>query len=213
MGKNPDDFWVAVVDGRVDDIVTLIRKGADVNTIFNDDEPILFTAIIKGNLEVVKILINAGSNVNCKVRGAPIVFEVLRLCQDSFTVEVLQILLNAGANTKIKFNGMSLIEKAVLNNNKIMAVEVILRSGVDPNSKIYHGMSLILSAILESNKPLVEVLIRCGANVNVVKKSFLLPAMYPLDHAIAQKDWEIASMLFKSGAKTSIENFDLRKLM
>eukprot|EP00562_Extubocellulus_spinifer_P004889 CAMPEP_0178535442 /NCGR_PEP_ID=MMETSP0696-20121128/35547_1 /TAXON_ID=265572 /ORGANISM="Extubocellulus spinifer, Strain CCMP396" /LENGTH=149 /DNA_ID=CAMNT_0020167581 /DNA_START=406 /DNA_END=856 /DNA_ORIENTATION=- len=54
----------AAYDGRVDDVRSLLRRGANIHAVDKWGETPLHKASIKGHDEVAKMLLDAGANVN-----------------------------------------------------------------------------------------------------------------------------------------------------
>ena len=60
------DFNTAVRTGRVDEVKALLNKGADANTIDYYDGPVMIPAAERGYVEIVRLLIDRGSNVDAE---------------------------------------------------------------------------------------------------------------------------------------------------
>ncbi|CAN5529007.1 hypothetical protein BH20ACI3_BH20ACI3_20730 [soil metagenome] len=71
LAQNPkeelnEQFWEAVRNGKVAEVVALLDKGADVNAKFRYGTTALFKAAERGHTEVVKVLIARGADVSVK---------------------------------------------------------------------------------------------------------------------------------------------------
>ena len=54
----------AIGKRRADIVQALIAAGADVNAVDGSSEPLLYGAVVDGDIDTVRVLINAGANVN-----------------------------------------------------------------------------------------------------------------------------------------------------
>ena len=105
-------IFTAAYLGREQELVLLIEAGADPNpptaadvsdpqqaAALMEDTP-LCGAIVKGHANVVRLLIDAGANVNAKPRKSDNLTP-FTLARTTEHAEIIQILIEAGANTKV----------------------------------------------------------------------------------------------------------------
>ena len=119
------------------EIIRAIEAGADVNA--KDDIygiTALMWAAMNGRSEVVKILLDAGADVNAKTEGGT---TALMLAAFLDNTEVAKILLNAGANVnaRTKDGRTALIEAA--SEGRVKIVKTLLDAGADVNAKDKDG--------------------------------------------------------------------------
>ncbi len=82
-------------------------------------------------------------------------------------LETAQLLLAAGANLKAatRVGSITPLFMAAKNGNAAM-LELLLKSGADPNSTDEHGTTALMTAAASGNASAVETLIEHGADVN-----------------------------------------------
>ncbi|MCX4030265.1 ankyrin repeat domain-containing protein [Endozoicomonas sp. SM1973] len=93
----------AVVDGQFDELVNLLKKGGDPNTLDADGIPLLSLAFYEGSIggaQAAKILLNYGADVN-KVTNigklTPLMYAI-----SVYDVEGVSVLIKHGADPFIK---------------------------------------------------------------------------------------------------------------
>lgn len=157
------DLGAAVQADDLAKVMALIAAGEDVNKGDSFGTP-LHTAVARGNVEIVKALLEAGANVEAKAVGAarPLHFAALNnqaaaaglliahgaeletLNSQKMTplmvaalggkVEVTQVLIEAGANIAASNQRFSVPELAAFIGS-IPVVQLLLSKGVDINTK------------------------------------------------------------------------------
>ncbi|CAH1396894.1 unnamed protein product [Nezara viridula] len=166
----------------------ILENGSDdVNTIFDSGATPLMLAVINGNLEVVKFLVERGARVNdtgsFPIKGVKL--------QEHFILS--KLFSKTELNVEPYFNYSALIF-AILSNN-LDVIGYLLSKGADVNNKgkswvmLYHG-------VLENKKEIVEILLRNGINVN--GKDFV--GSTALHKAVDLGNIEMARLLLKYGA-------------
>lgn len=139
-----------------DTIMSLLEIGVDPNGGCDDrwSKP-LVSATKTNDLELVKILLDAGADAN-----APYVLERAAGAKDN--LELLAILLDEGADIRT-YGGKALAQAASTNN--LEAVQFLLASGADVNGPIRSKGGTPLQ-IATNNIEIVRILIKAGADVN-----------------------------------------------
>ena len=99
------ELWDAVHRKDYEEIKNLISKGADVNAKYNKytDGSMLFSIITHGeeqDLKIVKLLIDAGANINEKNYGTSLLY----WASQSGNLEVVKLLLFKGADVNVVDN-------------------------------------------------------------------------------------------------------------
>lgn len=165
----------------------MINSGTNVNARFSGDgSTALMEAVTYNNTEIVKMLIQAGADVNAKTDdigvpfdpddeyGAPpgritVLMNAVHSSEKN-ALEVVQLLLQAGAdvNAKDEQGGTALM----LAVGNLDVVRALLQAGADVNAKRLDGITTLMSAGRYSqgfkiNPKVFEVLLNAGADAKV----------------------------------------------
>lgn len=83
----------AVTEGHADAVTALLDGGADVNLKDKEGAPPLVCAVSRRKIQIMKLLINRGADVNVEYKGKTI----LSLTKEAGFAEETQMLISAGA--------------------------------------------------------------------------------------------------------------------
>ena len=188
----------AAIYNNIDIVKLLVKAGADLDIANDDDETPLHTAVHLGNIKIVKFLIDEGANINKRDsidRYTPL--HLALSCpgpiEDESTMKYLNIanlLIESGANLEATTRRR--------NNTPLhKLIETSIRISIDDS---YRGMdnSELYKAALE----IVRLLIKKQVNINAADNN----RNTPLHRALRNNDFELAYILMKAGADTTIEN-------
>ncbi|HJM68964.1 MAG TPA: ankyrin repeat domain-containing protein [Candidatus Babeliales bacterium] len=138
-------LMVAVRAGRLNVVNELIALGAEVNVASG---PMLNTplieATIKGNLEMVEVLLEAGADVNKENRFG---FTPLMEAADWGHLGIVKVLLEAGAlvdSETDEFKTTALI--MAVRSNRIPIIKELVAAGADPDKLDADGKSALIYA-------------------------------------------------------------------
>ena len=140
----------------------LLQGGADITKY----QGLIEYATYHNNLECVKILIEAGGNINEKHNG--VYTPVTTAIRDN-RIEILSYLLSHGADPNEPGEGIPLINAARYEDQKRLMM--LLDAGADVNKKNDSGRTALMvtceSGLIEN----VKLLIQRGADVDLADKS------------------------------------------
>ena len=185
----------AITDHNLDRVEKLLSEGEDPNAPDDEGRRPLHVAIrevdFKGTIEVVKLLLRHGANVNelvRRVRGSPWdVYNnetpILLACDQRTTnplgaerssrVAVAQVLLEAGADPNaLRADGESPLLLSVQAQDLEMAT-LLLRYGAGKTINEYGGglaLTALAYAASDFNIPMIELLLREGADPEIVEE-------------------------------------------
>jgi TonB family protein len=150
-----------------------------------------------GNIEAVKLLLDAGVDINEKdIDGwTPLLYAVGR---DKIIVEFL---IANGADVGPIQNGLTPLSRA----NNIEIAKLLISNGADVNASDDRKSTPLHSQAFGGKNQMVEFLINNGANVNARDNR----GWTPLNGANANNKLETADLLRKYGGKTSKELVNL----
>ncbi|KAF9884807.1 hypothetical protein FE257_001223 [Aspergillus nanangensis] len=187
-----------------------IGKNVDGERFEDDDETIvailpLATAARRNYNEIVKILVEAGADVNVPELCGNALAAAVR----STNVEAVKYLVQrAKANVNIKLTEGSFaspLEGAATDNKNLEIVTVLLKAGADANNSTENGewgSPLIAAAFgynsLGSNVEIVKRLLQAGADANKARPSH--DDETPLSQAIYREHIEVIKVLVEAGA-------------
>ena len=195
----------------------LIDAGADVNYAGQGEKlkcPVLISAIIKGNVKLVRRLLEKGANPNCErifkdgQRYSALRDSIIEWPND----EIANLLIDAGADVNYVEQGEKLkcpvlIDAIVKGNVKL--VRRLLEKGANPNCERVFKDGQKDSALYDSiiqwpNDEIANLLIDAGADVNYADQSEQLSCPV-LISAIIKGNVELVRRLLEKGANPNCE--------
>jgi ankyrin repeat protein len=184
-GADVDAKWGDVYNENEEDPTVLIRKGRITSTP-------LWHAVDSGNIEVVKLLVEAGADVNAG-SWPP-------LCQavDEKDTAIAEYLIDHGANVDYPKDWGPLQEAATFS---IEMVKLLLARGANVNGGL---QPTIHAGIRSGHRDIVELLIQHGADVNA--KDEWGRGYTPLQRAAIRGKPELVELLLEAGADISVKN-------
>jgi ankyrin repeat protein len=196
---------------REGDLVTLsdlIKAGCDVNNRDEDGVTLITVAASLGNLKIIKMLVDAGANVDQVNKYAQTVDEhnplsAAAIQGDRDVIDYLKTKTKPKRRSTYLKN--ALIEAVEDKNIKVVQTLVsihnvetnIHRSGVWSKK----GWSILMDAAQSGNLAMVQTLVESGANVNYADGD---EGNTPMMCAISSKNPEIVSYLLRMGANVNM---------
>lgn len=189
-----DSFVEAAKEGRQDIVNLFIKAGIDLNGRHSDKRKMagstaIIWASILGDVEMARILIAAGADVNIVNSGRA---TAMWLAATNGHYEVLQMLINGGADLK-KFGGGLL--NMVAQRGQLELVSLLLEKGVAAASA--RGNKALITAADSGSTEIAALLIEKGADLEAQDSTQRTPLM----HAAETGRTETITMLIDKGAK------------
>ena len=156
----PDDFVVAVVNDRTQEIKRMLAAGADPDMLDNNGDPVLVIAVRAGNAASVDVLLATRLNVNARTRFGDTAMMVAAL---SGRLDLVRKLRARGA--EINGTGWTPLIYAAT-GGKDDVVRYLLAEGADINATSPNGTTALMMAAREGKPSTVELLVAQGADVN-----------------------------------------------
>ncbi len=136
-------LYLAIIENKEDAVNTLIQLGADVNKrrpgIGEDSTP-LHSAAAMGVLNIAKMLIDAGADINLEDRigHTPLIRAIV-----NYNIDMVKLLIANGANinTLTRNNESPLYIAATRNNPEI--IKLLISQPSLQNPKLHDGMTVI----------------------------------------------------------------------
>jgi ankyrin repeat protein len=189
---------LAVKAADAEGVKLLISLGADVQRRDSSGTPPLVHALSLPDLNIAKLLVEAGADVNTEIPGewtTPLMNAVV--INDRRAVEFL---VGYGADVNAKnIRGYNALLLAVELAERSI-IELILNKSADVNLSGYGGTTpLIESIMLNRGIPITKLLIDRGADVDLADDN----GISPLILAVIKKQKAVISLLIDSGANVN----------
>lgn len=170
----PDELFRAVRQGNVKQVAHWIDAGADVNAKGGSREhTLLHEAIWWGRIEVVKVLVTKGANVNSRdgIGRTP-----LHTAIECGYLEVVELLLQKGADVNAEVEGISgetPLDCAVRNRFR-PAVSLLIQSGARLNyADAEEGETLLDYAMTADDRKFAKLLSAGGAETSIHTAAYI----------------------------------------
>lgn len=182
--------------GNLKEVERQLALGVNANSrhFFTRDTP-LIEAAGHGRVEIVKLLIDRGADVNLKGEAW---YGPLHAAAMGGHVEVVKLLLDHGAKVNIFSHNKPLHYAA--KNGHIEVAEILITHGADINARGIDEYTPLGTAVSNLQVEMVKYLLSRGADVNA-KAIYDRTALFT---AISRNNVELTSLLLEAGADTSI---------
>ncbi|KAI0407367.1 ankyrin repeat-containing domain protein [Xylaria palmicola] len=154
----------------------LMRHGADANIANESGNTAINLVSASGNLEVARILIENGANIEHKnmFGWAPILDAVAT----SRNTALVRLLVENGAKTDGMVNGSGLLHRAINGDLEILKILLEFRKGIDINALDKDGCAAVHLAAEKNDIRYLQTLIRAGADLNILGSNALTVLHY-----------------------------------
>lgn len=172
--KKKTSLQYSVDKGEVEVVKLLLEFGANVNMRDSNNEIPLFSAIIGGNTDIVKLLIDHGYFVELKkvINGfTPLVIADSYNYDDRY-FEICKLLLENGANANAQIDTGNTPLHFLVSNADLKTVKLFLDFKVNVNLRNERGEIPLFNAVKSNNVEVVQLLLDHGSDVNTVNTKF-----------------------------------------
>jgi hypothetical protein len=163
-----EEFLHNVAISNKEMVKKCLDRGANVNVKGTDGKTALIISIERKEIDLIRILINSGADVNLADNNgvSPLIYALLI---NPIDIRILNRLLEAGADVNLADNnGVSpLIYALLINPIDIRIVNMLLERNADPNTRDNLGISVYEYAQSTNNDDIVELIVDSGAQPDV----------------------------------------------
>lgn len=207
--KNLSPLASAIISNNRENIINLIKNGADVNEMVSCDDynyenacfSILHLAAkYLNDPELIKTIINSGAKTDAVSETGLTEIEVAAFdaAEHNKNVNVLKLLLDYGVPATISEETYNLLMAASSSTSNPEIINFLIEKGNDVNYADFDGnTALIYAAEYNKNPEIINTLIERGANINVQN----IDKMSAINSAAAKnQNPKILETLIKHGA-------------
>lgn len=191
----------AVSDNNIQNVRTLLDRGADVNTIDTDGDTLLYIALwtVDNNADIAMLLVERGVDINAKGEYG---YTLLHLAVVEDQSDIVKFLLEKNADVNVTDeDGSPPLHTALIKSNFDIA-RLLLEKGADINATDKYGNTPFNDAILSNKVDIIRFLLENKANVNATGKN----DMTPLHVASEECKIDIVRVLVENGADVNMKD-------
>jgi len=157
----------------------------------------LHAASYKGHIDVVRVLLDHGANVNMtdKKNKTP-----LNLAFSGGHLEIMRMLLEHGADVDVPDRAYGLISHVASQYGQVEVVHLLLRHNANVNAPGYMNWTPLHSASDTGHAKVVQLLLDHGADINAQSKAHNTP----LRNAVKNGHLKVVRLLLEHGADVNI---------
>ena len=186
------EIFTAIRNNDLPGLKTLLADRAKVNVRGDRDTTPLIYAAAYGTVDAMKLLLDAGADVNAKNA-----LDYTALMWGVTEPAKAKLLTGRGADVNAKSKtGRTALMIASLQNGSDSVVEMLLAKGADARALDKNGLSFLLAASAGMNTRQVRMAVEKGADVNAKNGAGFTPLM----NAAAAGDVETVKFLLSKGA-------------
>lgn len=172
----------------------------------------LLQAIKNKSIDTVKLLVNAGADVNARDKNG---WTSLRWAAKNNAADVAKLLLDAKANVDLRKgkDGWTSLMTAT-QHNSVDVAKLLIDAGADINVKDHDGWTPLICAAVRNSVDVAKILLEAGANIEEKSlKTEWINERTAVIWAVSNDSRDVAKLLFYAGARFDISSEDGRKLL
>jgi ankyrin repeat protein len=173
-GKIPDIdlheieiFCEASETGKIEIMKAIIEKCIAINALNANGRNALHYAAEEGRLDIVKLLVENGADVNIDGKDWTKSTSAIELAANGGHLAIFQFLLENGTNLESKDIALQEINLfcAAAGSGKLEVVEQLIKKGIDINAFDTHSSNALLCAARKGRLDIVKFLLAKGADI------------------------------------------------
>lgn len=196
----------AALNMSPNEINTLLKAGADINTTGKSDRTPLMDALFNLKTDNAKLLIDKGADINTPDNEGmtPLMYAL----NNSQTAEAAKLLIDRGVDINARSKDNSTPLMFALENKQAENAQLLIDKGADINAKDNDGWTPLLVALRYGQPDYARILIDKGADINGNMNNWT-----PLMLALSYGQPENAKFLIDKGADINAKNNGVTPLM
>ena len=207
--KGLTPIMVIADSGTVEQLESLIKAGADV--LAKTEGPgevysVLMFAVKSNDVNKVKMLLDAGSDVNA-IKPGEALYSALGIAAAQGNRELVQMLLQAGADIHWRdMHGIDILKRATMEAEDSVAasmIDLLASAGLSCQSSDDEGFFAIHNAAQEGKADVIRTLIKYGADPNQKVLAGDDEGTVPLKYAVQSGSYAAYLTLIELGADVS----------
>ncbi|MGC8660856.1 MAG: ankyrin repeat domain-containing protein, partial [Desulfomonilaceae bacterium] len=179
----------------------ILDKKPKIDTKDNSGWPAIHIAAKNGFDEILKILIENGSDLNTKITQAG--KSPLMLASEFGHTETVKTLVENGASINAQDNEGSGPLFLAAEGGHVETVSLLLDKGADFNAESKEGITPLMAAAFQGHKPVVELLINRGSPADARSKKLGISALWV---AAWRGKINIVDYLWQQGADVNVKS-------
>ena len=190
------EFLLETFDGHVENILSLIKTGVDINVQNDNGMTALMMAAQNGQIGLVEELLKAGANKNLQAHNGD---TALICATKEGKKKSVRKLLEFGANVNIQDqDGQTAIMHAVMMSNED-CLQLLIHNGANLNIQDHNGhTALMMSAV--KNSDVTNMLIEAGADLNLAGRG----GFRAIQHAVLSGNVNCLKKFIQAGANLNV---------
>ena len=187
-------------------VLKLLKCGHDVNELSHTsrfDEPPLVTAARRQYMNIVRVLLMHGANVNATGRGGSTAL-MEATCHNA--TSIVRLLLDHGADTNFVDRASHCALFWAVQHQNVGLVRELLEHGTNTNVVLQPHSTMLHLAARTGNIPIAGMLLRNGADVNAVDDMLNTPLFV----AVRVNSHALAKLFLDNGAHVNQQDSDFR---
>jgi uncharacterized protein len=199
---NAQDVYEAVEAKDHAKVESLLKSGEKVNKTNKKNQFPLWIALWNNDVEMVKLLIANGADVNQKFKGKDGKINCLEIACQNGSIEIAKLFVEAGAPVDEKGVRNMTPLRIATRNGRTEIVKYLIEKGADVDAKAEDLATPLEVAAGKGHLEIVQLLVEKGAKINHQDKE----GDTPLGEAANSGHVEVVKYLLSKGADVSLKN-------
>ncbi len=187
----------AAANGKTDTLIALLKRYPDIDFRDYNNGTALFYATQNNHLDIVKILVYNGANMNYGLDNG--FTPLMSACYNGY-FEIAEYLARSGADLDMRDQYWATAIHYAVAMGHYYIVDMLLYYGADAHRLTYEGTSTVLEASLFGDTAIAQLLLNKGVDIDKENKL----GYTPLSVAVQNKDTIMFDFLIVNGADPKV---------